>query len=332
MERLPLDAFLRHALRILQARATSQQHEAASLLVADRLSQAIAQSSSPLNLPYIFRERRRQLRLMEGAMQHAQAEIVRERQLLKERRAALVERARLLAERFTALGATQQRMASAQRVHVAQLTATRSLSSLKLRLRRRKMVEHLLSIYPLHIVPLNRRDPRAAEASAVEEYMIRGIRLPNVHHYQYEEQAATGFSYVCHLLLLLASVYAVSVRYRLVYRSSRSYVWDDVVSGTMFPLFWKGVERERFEMAVFLLNKNIEHVKNTVLERGDGYALPTLPPVQAMGDAGGGMAGGPGGAGGGAGGTGEGQNKKGEHQTLDNLKALIDVLLPNDEN
>ena len=325
-----MDGFLRYVTRILQGRVLCQQGEAASLVVASRLSDAIAATSSPLNLPYVHRERRRQLRLIEAELQRAQADLARDRQQLTTRKTQLVEQARALGDRFTALGVLQERMMASHPAQVAALSELSFLSSLKLRLRRRKMVEQLLDVYPLDPVPLNRRDPRVAmDPSAGEEYMIRGIRLPSTHQYQYEEQAATGFSYVCHLLLLVASLYSVSIRYRLVYRSSRSYVWDDIVTGTMFPLFWKGVERERFETAVSLLNKNIDHVRATILSRGEGYTMPALTAPLPMGGEGGG-----GGGEGTTGGTpGEGgANRKGEHQTLDNLKALLDILLPNDES
>ena len=330
---MAVDAFVRYLTPILQGRLQCQQREATSLVVAARLSAAIAASSSPLNLPYAHRERRRQLSLMESALRRSQTEIASERQRILHKRQALVERARELSDRFNALSGSQRLLASVHRSQLQHLSAGQSLSSLKLRLRRRKMLELLLTIYPLHVVPLNRRDPRhAMDPTAPDEYMIRGIRLPNVHLYQYEEQAATGFSYVCHLLLLIASLYSIAVRYRLVYRSSRSYVWDDIVTGTMFPLFWKGVERERFETAVSLLNKNIEQIRATVVSRGEGYVLPTLAPPGMMGGEGGtATEGGPGGGEGSSGGGG-GNNKRGEHQTLENLKALLDILLPNDEN
>ena len=77
-----------------------------------------------------------------------------------------------------------------------------------------------------------------------------------------------------------AALAQIPLRYRIVYRSSRSVVCDDVQqyaqyalllnysrelidSSTLsrFPLFSKNVEVKHFECATILLNKNIEHVR-----------------------------------------------------------------------
>jgi hypothetical protein len=343
-ERLSIDTYLRCLSAILIARQVAQQYEQSSLSVAARLSQRIASTSSPFNAAYVVRERKRQLQLMEEEMDRTQAVIEKEKENMKQRRAALVQQTEQLKQQVTALASLQQLVMPSHRHDMQQLASSRSLLSLKLRLRRRKMVEQLLTVYPLHVVPANRRPP--TDDLSVEAFMIRGIRIPNSHLYQYEEQAATAFSYVAHLTLLLASLYSVTLRYRLVHRSSRSYVWDDAVSGSQFPLFWKGVERDRFETAVALLNKDIEQLRTQVLERGEGYGLQQAAiamPGQAAAHGGGGGGGGAaghiiaGGGGGAAGGGGGGEQDslfKGRvgHGTLDNLKALLDILLPNDDN
>ena len=75
--------------------------------------------------------------------------------------------------------------------------------------------------------------------------MIRGLRIPQQQLYNFsEEQLSTAFAYVAQLVDAISRLWDVRLRYRPVYRASRSYVWDDAISGSMFPLFWKSTERE----------------------------------------------------------------------------------------
>jgi len=185
--------------------------------------------------------------------------------------------------------------------------------NLKVHLRRRTMFEQLLCMYPIASVPTQYRDKNQPLTEG--EYMIRGLRLPNHHLYQYdEEQISTGFSYIVHFLLILSNIYNVTFRYRLIYRSSRSFSCDDIVSSTMFPLFWKGVERDKFETGVILLNKNINQFKSCIGEtaeiEGRGKSQQQQQKL-----------------------TQSSKDNKGKgHGTLDNLKSLIDVLSPLDQN
>lgn len=62
----------------------------------------------------------------------------------------------------------------------------------------------------------------------------------------------------------------IPLRFRLIYRGSRSVICDDVTASSQFPLYFKNMEERRFELGVILLNKNIEQVRETrsaMLER-----------------------------------------------------------------
>ena len=52
----------------------------------------------------------------------------------------------------------------------------------------------------------------------------------------------------------------VPLRYMLEYRSSRSQVKDAALDQAIYPLYRKGVERERFDAAVMLLRKDIQQL------------------------------------------------------------------------
>ncbi|KAA1078170.1 hypothetical protein PGT21_029935 [Puccinia graminis f. sp. tritici] len=74
---------------------------------------------------------------------------------------------------------------------------------------------------------------------------------------------STALGFVAHLVQLLALYLAVPLLYPVNFIGSRSLVSDLVsrIPGPRsFPLYFKGVDRFRFEYAVFLLNKNIEQI------------------------------------------------------------------------
>ena len=315
-ERLPVEKCVRQLNRILDSRLTYQQHQQSSMAVASNLSERIAVTSHATNTRYLHAQRRLQLQRMEDEMARTQRFIDHERQQLHQQRAALVTQAQQLQQRITALHTAQQLLSQQQQPSDATspLHSTVQLARLQLRLRRRKHLEQLLTVLPLHTVPPKRREPTAAVDSV--EYMIRGLRIPQQQLYNFsEEQLSTAFAYVCQLVDCVSRLWDVRLRYRPVYRASRSYVWDDAISGSMFPLFWKSTERDRFETAVVLLNKAIEQLRTEVKDRGDGYGLAGVAGVVA-----------------GVGGESEWVWRGKGHGTLENVKALLDLLLPNDEH
>lgn len=78
-----------------------------------------------------------------------------------------------------------------------------------------------------------------------------------------EESNATALGYVAMVISHLSLIMDKPLLYPVTCIGSRSLVRDyiSVISGTRsFPLYAKGVERYRYDYAVFLLNKNIETV------------------------------------------------------------------------
>jgi len=91
--------------------------------------------------------------------------------------------------------------------------------------------------------------------------------LPN-HNLQThdEEEISTALGYCGHLVLMLSKYLLVPLRYRIIYKGSRSDICDDVVqSFSQFPLFFKNADERRFQCGCILLNKNIEHMLNVRL-------------------------------------------------------------------
>lgn len=116
--------------------------------------------------------------------------------------------------------------------------------------RQRKLLGELQAIYPIE------------RRSGEQEYRIRGLELPAdvVNSPRDEELIASALGYVSHLVLMLSKYLEVPLRYALECKSSRSLIRDATVGYAVFPLYRRGVERERFEWAVHLLRKDIQQL------------------------------------------------------------------------
>ncbi|KAJ3018049.1 hypothetical protein HKX48_003202 [Thoreauomyces humboldtii] len=141
----------------------------------------------------------------------------------------------------------------------------RSLEDLQrcIKVRQRSLILGVASIYPIT------RDPSPPINSHNNKTLlsIRGIRLPDSEFVGHDDDTiATALGFVSHLLSMIALYLHLPLRYPLRCMSSRSSISDAVsehyAGSKVFPLYARGVERLRFDYAVFLLNKNIEQTMN----------------------------------------------------------------------
>lgn len=65
---------------------------------------------------------------------------------------------------------------------------------------------------------------------------------------------------------MIAKYLQLPLRYPIIPMCSRSIICDEISQQTSskFPLYSRGVDRTRFEYGVFLLNKNVEQVNNSL--------------------------------------------------------------------
>lgn len=78
-----------------------------------------------------------------------------------------------------------------------------------------------------------------------------------------DDTLSSGLGYIAQVVNLLATYLAVPLHYPLHCVGSRSLIQDPIsqIKGTkVFPLYSKGVDRFRFDYALFLLNKDIEQL------------------------------------------------------------------------
>jgi hypothetical protein len=127
---------------------------------------------------------------------------------------------------------------------------------------RRRVCEDLQIIFPIEPIP-------SGKSLA---FTIRCLTLPNIEFDDAEEGAtAAALGYVAQMVSLLSPYLSVILPYPVTPHGSTSTIDDPLSMNTTktnnlqtYPLFMKGVVRYRFEYGVFLLNKNIEILSNSL--------------------------------------------------------------------
>ncbi|RHY02126.1 hypothetical protein DYB36_008677, partial [Aphanomyces astaci] len=93
------------------------------------------------------------------------------------------------------------------------------------------------------------------------EYSIGGIKFSNADatNGKDEELLSTALGYIAHFVFLVAKYLNVNLRYAIVHLSSRSYMRDDVNDPHgEYPLYKRGVDKDRFDKAFLFLRKDVE--------------------------------------------------------------------------
>lgn len=254
--------------------------------------------------------RRENLQRLAAKIAADEAEVRAMRNTVLQRRQALLPRLALMQQLQTASVSHREQLQSARRRLHADLAVELRQVEVRCDFRRRAMLQQVLSIYPISPPRPPGHGPTKAAPSAAHPlvcYTIRGLRLPNNFNNILtsfdEEQVSTALGYVCHLVLMLSKYLEVSqrtcplyvaaslhscccslspsllltvrqvpLRYRLLFRGSRSVVCDDVTASSQFPLYFKNMEERRFELGVILLNKNIEQIISVRMPSKSPYA------------------------------------------------------------
>ncbi|ORX92436.1 UV radiation resistance protein and autophagy-related subunit 14-domain-containing protein [Clohesyomyces aquaticus] len=126
---------------------------------------------------------------------------------------------------------------------------------------RRRICEDLLKIFPIEPIP-----------GKALGFTIRGLFLPNAEFDDVKEDVTSAaLGYVAQVVSLLSPYLSVVLPYPVTPNGSASTIEDPLAMNTSrannlrtYPLFMKGVVRYRFEYGVFLLNKDIEILSNSL--------------------------------------------------------------------
>jgi len=118
-----------------------------------------------------------------------------------------------------------------------------------------KLVGQLRSIFPI------------GQAPEGKSLTINGFALPNSDFAGCdEEQIAVALGFVTHVVFMLSKYLEIPLRYPVLPMCSRSVIRDNISQqiSPKFPLYSRGVDKTRFEYGVFLLNKNLEQLLNSL--------------------------------------------------------------------
>ncbi|USP78358.1 hypothetical protein yc1106_05632 [Curvularia clavata] len=126
---------------------------------------------------------------------------------------------------------------------------------------RRRVCEDLLRIFPIEPVP-----------GKALTFTIRGLILPNsMFEDAKEDVTSAALGYVAQVVSLLSPYLSVILPYPITLNGSTSTIDDPLAISQnqqnqqrTYPLYMKNVVRYRFEYGVFLLNKNIEILSNSL--------------------------------------------------------------------
>ncbi|EKG20525.1 hypothetical protein MPH_02052 [Macrophomina phaseolina MS6] len=122
---------------------------------------------------------------------------------------------------------------------------------------RRRVCEDLLKIYPIEPIPGHSLN-----------FTIRGLPLPNSEFDDVREDVtAAALGYVAQVVAHLSIYLSLPLAYPIQPKASSSAIEDPISMTTgprIYPLFMKGAVRYRFEYGVFLLNKDIELLSNSL--------------------------------------------------------------------
>ncbi|KAI5474591.1 uv radiation resistance protein [Pseudohyphozyma bogoriensis] len=176
---------------------------------------------------------------------------------LKARREALEARKdRLTAARVKDRLAREDGKEELKEVHDGELVLSSIQASI--RTRRIQLITLLSQIFPV--------DPSPSTSSTTDLlFCVLNLPLPNSSYPSSisDDILSSALGYVAQLAATLSAYLNVPLHYPIQCLGSRSTVMDliSVMRGPRaFPLYGKGVDRYRFDYAVFLLNKNIEQL------------------------------------------------------------------------
>ncbi|CAB1102068.1 unnamed protein product [Ectocarpus sp. CCAP 1310/34] len=259
----PLDEMLRRVL-VLEAEAERGRVELAAQLEkaapGDRKHCAAAESACAMDTL------RLELSNQQELLEAEEASFLREKRYLEAETLAVEELLKGIAEAEEAAIEDGRQLESEQRETFK--------SHVLLEARRARLTAELQAIYPIKY------------QGSLKEFTIRGLELPADLYSIDDERISSALGYTAHLVCMLAKYLQISLRYQVIYNASRSAVRDNVTGvGVAYPLFRRGVEKERFDRGVYLLGRDVEQMltaRGVPAKRGSGQLLRNLERLMSI--------------------------------------------------
>ncbi|KAJ3452057.1 uv radiation resistance-associated protein [Anaeramoeba flamelloides] len=200
-----------------------------------------------------FYEKRTRLKKLRAILEFKRKVVSEKRQELKKRKDPLIPKTRKLVENIQELKERKNELQN-QEKEMEHVWKKRNRIMACIVARKENMLRDLRMIFPIK----EQKDSRILT--------ISGIPLPITDFEKYDpEMIASAFGYVAHLLNMLSKYLETPLRYPVNPRGSRSTIRDEVtnLNNPEFPLYLKNVQNERFQVAVLMINKNIQQILNS---------------------------------------------------------------------
>eukprot|EP00752_Nemacystus_decipiens_P007780 g6948.t1 len=259
----PLDQVLR---RVLKAEEEAERGRAELAAKLDKMSPHERRACAAAESACAMEALRMQLADQEELLALEEESLVKEKRHLQAETLAVEELLNGLAEEEEAAAEDARLLESEKRETLK--------SHVLLEARRARLTAELQAIYPIKY------------QDALKEYTIRGLELPADLYSMDDERVSSALGYTAHLVCMLAKYLKVPLRYQVIYNASRSAVRDNVTgAGVAYPLFRKGVEKERFDRGVYLLGRDVEQMltaRGVPAKRGAGQLLRNLERLMSI--------------------------------------------------
>jgi len=266
--KVSLTDFADGCCRIINTRGHLQLEKVACAHLETTIASVLMELDSQKKQALSLQQRRARIQKLRQLCSSEIDRLVKERKHVEELRSTLPAHAAVIHAQTQNLVARKEMISQEERKLEELRKGELRNANMRLRIRQRRMIAQLLQIYPIMRPGANQEaSPVTASIllsmSASQHWTLRTIPLPNVQLASFDEETvSTALGYVAHLVFLVAKYLDVPLRYRIVYRASRSLICDDVQHFVQFPLFYSKVDQKHFECAVMLLNKNIQHLLN----------------------------------------------------------------------
>eukprot|EP01006_Ploeotia_vitrea_P011461 TRINITY_DN30488_c0_g1_i1.p1 TRINITY_DN30488_c0_g1~~TRINITY_DN30488_c0_g1_i1.p1 ORF type:complete len:587 (+),score=279.68 TRINITY_DN30488_c0_g1_i1:80-1762(+) len=254
-----LNDLLNHAARMMAYQAQLLEVKADIAKAQETLNARVARRNTNTQRARDIRLRQQRAANLRRLVQHERALLADDRQRVLELRRRLAPHAQLVAQQSRSLYTDKYKQLIAQAERSLQINK-RTLAGVRRNLlaRQRKLISHLSAIYPIRRVTSPGIGPASSGGS--KSLSIRDVVLSpaTMAASTGDEHVSTALGYAAHFVFMFAKYFEIPLRYRIVFRGSRSGICDDVNSNVVYPLY--NGDQQRFLIACNFLLKDIVQI------------------------------------------------------------------------
>jgi hypothetical protein len=254
-KRVDVNTVVKNAGKICKVAGKIIQAEAESKRLQGLLEKKLEANAAVLARKQELASRAKRVAQLRDMCEREAMALDQERKKVHQLRRDLIPRSRILLEQSTKLVRQKQLLAVGKQNLKSTIRPALSDQKRLLDIRRQQLLRQFMKMYPL----AEHKSAKGIPFLTVRQY---GIPAPKFLIHMPEDDIAIALGFACHMVLYISKLLQVPLRYRIVYRGSRSAIADEVTD-TTFPLF-KG--EDNLEHGYLLLNRDVEQMLTARLE------------------------------------------------------------------